>query len=56
MESLKTVVETAKFLRVSEQTVRSLIHSGKLKAFKVNNAYRISQEQIMSYLKGENDE
>ena len=41
-----TVHEVAKMLEVSIETVRRYIKSGKLQAFKMGKAYKITQEQV----------
>ena len=48
-----TVLEIAKMLSISDETVYRHINSGKLKASKIGQQWRISEEQLQDYLKGE---
>lgn len=43
---LLTVHETARYLNVKEQTVRSLARKGKIPALKVGRAWRFRKEDI----------
>lgn len=45
---LMTVAEAAGYLRCHPQTVRSLIHSGRLPAVKLNRQYRIKLEDLQA--------
>lgn len=47
---LLTVEETAKYLRVSANTVFSLIKSGELSASKVGKQFRITQDTLHTFL------
>lgn len=49
-ETMYTVDEVAKMLRVSTETVRKLIAQGEIKAKRVGRQYRISQEALSAYL------
>ena len=49
---LFTVAEAARYLRVHEQTVYSLLRSGRLKGVKVGREWRIHKEALDEYLKG----
>lgn len=48
--SLLTVKEAAEELRVSETSLRRLLASGELKAFKYGRTWRIPRENIIEYL------
>ncbi|WP_449245508.1 helix-turn-helix domain-containing protein [Desulfobacca acetoxidans] len=48
---LYTVAEVAEILKVHINTVRRLLKSRKLESIRVGNQYRISEEQLNSYLK-----
>ena len=45
-----TIEECADLLKVSVSTVRKLIASGELKAFKVGGQWRIRKEDLDSYI------
>ena len=47
-----TLQQAAKELNVCEKTIRNHIKSGKIKAVRIGNLYRISEEEIKR-LKGE---
>jgi excisionase family DNA binding protein len=47
-----TVSEISKRLRVSARHVYSLVQSGKLPAYRIGSAIRISEEQLQTYLAG----
>jgi putative molybdopterin biosynthesis protein len=49
-ETMYTVEEIAKMLRVSTETVRKLIAQGEIRAKRVGRQYRISQEALNEYL------
>lgn len=40
----------AKALNVTEATVRKLIETGQLRAFKIGRVYRISEDDLNAYL------
>jgi excisionase family DNA binding protein len=46
------IKQVAKELSVCERTVRTLIKNGKIKATRIGNQYRISEEEVKR-LKGE---
>ncbi len=48
-----TTEQAAKYLQVSKQTLIKMIKEGKLKANKIGRCYRLLQEEIDKYLKGE---
>jgi excisionase family DNA binding protein len=48
---LQTVVEVAEQLRVSPETIKTLIQHGELKAAKIGNGYRIHTSSVRSYLR-----
>ncbi|MHC4649009.1 MAG: helix-turn-helix domain-containing protein [Planctomycetota bacterium] len=57
MQEYFTIDEVADKLMVSHVTIRRLIKDGELESFKVGNRYRITQEQIDTYLsQGTSDE
>lgn len=45
-----TIEEVADILKVSAGTVRKLIDSGELKAFKVRGQWRIKKEDLDQYI------
>lgn len=42
-----TVQEVAEILSLSEQTIRKLIHEGKLHAIRLGRAYRVPHEALV---------
>ena len=46
-----TVNEVAKMLKISEQTVRTLIQQGELPAKKVGRSWRILEEDLHAFMK-----
>ncbi len=53
LEEYKDVLTTndiAKILSTSLQTVRNLIKSKQIKAFKVGRGYRITKKDLISYI------
>lgn len=48
-----TMREVASMLGVSERTIYTLIHSGRLPAFHVGRAVRISHTALLSYMSAE---
>lgn len=49
-ETVYTIAEVAKILRVSEQVVRQLVLSGELRSKKIGRQYRITQAMLDEYL------
>ena len=47
---LLKVAEVAEILRCSERTVKTMIYSGELEAFKVGNRHRIFKDSVESYI------
>lgn len=47
---LLTIAEVAGLLRVSRMTVYRLIKAGKLKALRVNSAYRVEAAELQKYV------
>ena len=47
---LLTVKEVARSLSVSLQTVRNYIKEGKIKAYKLDNEYRIPEKEYTKFL------
>ena len=45
-----TTQEVAKRLNLSEKTIRNLIDSGELEAFKFGRVYRVSEENLIKYI------
>lgn len=45
-----TSAEVAERLNLSEKTIRNLIDSGDLKAYKFGRVYRISEEQLNNFI------
>lgn len=50
MDKMLSVKEIANSLRISDRTVRNLIETGEIKAYKVGNQFRIKEEDFQSYL------
>jgi excisionase family DNA binding protein len=48
-----TVPEVAAILKVNPQTVYRLLSAGKMRGFKVGDAWRVSQEQLEAFMRGE---
>jgi len=44
-----TLAEIAEYLMVSNRTVWNYIASGKLKAFKLGNSYRVTKESLQEF-------
>lgn len=44
-----TLTEVAEYLIVSNRTIWNYISSGKLKAFKVGNSYRVTKEALEEF-------
>ncbi len=49
-EVVYTIKEVAKILKVSDDTVRRMIDSGELEAFKVHNQWRIRKEVLDRFM------
>ena len=47
-----TVEKVADLLKVDPRTIRTAIHSGKLKAARVGRHFRISERELEKYLLG----
>ena len=47
-EIVYTILEAAKLLKVSDDTIRKLIKSGELDAVKVGNQWRIKKESKLA--------
>ena len=54
LSEITTPKELAEFLKISEQTVKRAIKSGKLKALKVARDWRIERNEVIKWVKGEN--
>ena len=50
MDTIYTIPEVAKKLRVNQTTVSRLIHRGELKAYKIGRIYRITKEEVDRFL------
>jgi DNA binding domain, excisionase family len=46
-----TLAQLAKFLQVSELTVRRALYSGQLKGFKIGRDWRIEKEEVIKWIK-----
>ena len=55
MKEVMTAREVAAILRVHPYTVTGLIRSGKLKAFKVSNRYRIQRKELEIFMEDYED-
>src|SRR2546428_11920025 len=53
MEQLLTPEVAAEKLAVSAKTVKNLLRSGKLRGVKVGNLWRLRQEALEEYLRGQ---
>ena len=51
MSELLTIKEVARVFKCSPQTIRRYIKEGLLEALKLKGEYRISQEDVDSFLK-----
>ena len=49
-EKYYSITEVAKMFNVTYLTISRLVHSGKLKAFKISGAYRINGKDIKDYI------
>lgn len=45
-----TISEVSERLNVSERTVRNLIYSGKLPAFKIGGSYRLNETDLNEFI------
>lgn len=50
-EKIYSILEIAKKFNVTYLTISRLIHSGKLKAFKIAGAYRVYENDLNEYIK-----
>ena len=50
-----TVEEVAKMLKVSEQTVRTLIREGEIPAKRIGRVWRIKKEDFEAYMNTQGD-
>lgn len=50
---IMTRKEAQEILRVSKGTILKLIQSGELEAFRINNSYRITRENLIEYIKNQ---
>jgi excisionase family DNA binding protein len=48
-----TTREAIKYLKISKPTFLKFVHSGKIKAVKVGNGWRVSQSELLRLLKPE---
>ena len=48
-----TVEKVADLLKVDPRTIRTAIHSGKLKAARVGRHFRIAEEDLKKYLESD---
>lgn len=48
---LYSLIEVAKILRVTRQTVYNQVHAGRLKAVKVGKEYRVTDEDLQAYIR-----
>ncbi len=51
--NIYTVKEVAEMLKLSEETIRRYLRSGKLKGITLGSSWRITQESLDQFLKGE---
>ena len=45
-----TIIEVAEMLKVSKKTILEVINKGELKAFRIGNTYRITQESLDTFV------
>lgn len=48
-----TLKQTAKLLAVDRRTIYSQIRNGKLRVFKVGNAYRIERDSLLTFIRAD---
>lgn len=53
LQDILSVKDLSEFMKVSDQTIKRAIKSGKLKAFKVGKEWRIEREAVMEWVKNE---
>lgn len=53
-EKAYNVQEAAEILKLTPQSVRAYIRSGKIKAQKVGTRYHIAESNLQTFLKGDN--
>ena len=51
LPNITTVKELSDFLKVSDQSIKRAIYSGKLKAFKVGRDWRIERKAVIEWIK-----
>ena len=49
---IMTTQECRKILKIGENTILDLIHTGELDAFKIGRRWKITKEAFFEYLKG----
>ena len=50
---LYTTAEVAKILQVTQRTIYEYIYSGKLKAVKIGQYWRITEENLNAFINGD---
>ena len=56
MNGILTANQVAKILKAHINTVHKLLNTGQIKAFKLGSHWRIRQEDLESFIKGEGGE
>ena len=49
LPNITTIKELSDFLKVSDQSIKRAIYSGKLKAFKVGRDWRIEKDAVIEW-------
>lgn len=52
-QTVFTLAEAAKYLRVHPQTIYKMVRTGELPAAKIGRAWRIHKDTLDAYLKGQ---
>lgn len=50
MNNFLTVAEVAEYLKVNQKTIRTKIKSGEITAYKIGDGWRITQDDLNSYI------
>ena len=52
-EKILTVAEVSEILRIGEKTIRDLLRAGELPGVKIGKAWRIPEDALKKYIRGE---
>lgn len=50
MNNFLTVAEVAEYLKVNQKTIRTKIKRGEITAYKIGDGWRITQDDLNSYI------